>query len=68
MKGGDENVRRSAAGTLGRIGDAGAVEALKEALKDEDGFVRDLATRVLKEIKAKQKSTNMEAEKDSSDE
>ena len=55
MKDGDGYVRLSVAEALGRIGDAGAVEALKEALKDEDGFVRERAVSALEKIETKQK-------------
>ena len=64
----DVGVRGRATLALGDIGDARAVEALKEALKDEYKYVRETATQALEKIEAKQKSTNMEAEKDPSDE
>jgi HEAT repeat protein len=40
--------------SLGAIGDPRAVEALKEALKDEDATVREIAADALEGIKAKQ--------------
>ena len=63
----DVEVRRSAALVLGAIGDARAVEALEEALKDLDEIVRETAAQALEKIEAKQKSTNTEAEDNSSD-
>lgn len=43
-------VRKNAAQALGRIGDPRAVEALEEALKDEDGDIRGHATSALGSI------------------
>ncbi len=43
-------VRKAAAGALGQIGDARAVEPLITALKDEDGYVRGAATLALGQI------------------
>lgn len=50
----DENsdVRRTAAWTLGKIGDARAVEPLSQALKDENSDVRMVVTWSLNKIKA----------------
>jgi len=47
----DSRVRRDAAGALGKIGDARAVEPLIAALKDEDKDVRTAAARVLGQIR-----------------
>ncbi|MCK4811764.1 MAG: HEAT repeat domain-containing protein, partial [Methanosarcinales archaeon] len=65
----DENasVRGDAVGALGRIGDVGAVGALNKALNDENVYVCGKAAKALDKIKAKQKSTNAEAEDNSSD-
>jgi HEAT repeat protein len=46
----DWSVRRAAAEALGKIGDAGAVEPLVEALKDGDKNVRAAAVKALGEI------------------
>jgi hypothetical protein len=47
LKEGGVVVRKNATSALGRIGDPRAVEALKEALKDEDEYVRGSATSAL---------------------
>ena len=61
----DGVVRKFVAEALGRIGDTGAVDALKKACGYDD--VCKTAAWALEEIEAKQKSTNTEAEDDSSD-
>lgn len=43
-------VRRNAAGALGRIGDLRAREALKAALQDEDEWVREVVADALKKL------------------
>jgi len=47
LKDDNGSVRKNAARALGIIGDAGAVEALEEALKDADVLVRGSATEAL---------------------
>ena len=64
----DAFVRIAAAEALGRIGDPRAVESLNVALGDETGYARWNIAVALELIKAKQKSTSMEAENDPSGE
>jgi len=47
--------RGLAAGALGKIGDARAVEPLKQALKDKNGVVQLNAVMALEQLKAKKK-------------
>ncbi|HIE32282.1 MAG TPA: hypothetical protein EYP67_07920 [Methanosarcinales archaeon] len=68
LKGEGVSMRLAATSALGAIGDSRAVEALKEALEEGDVSVRGIAAEALEEIKTKQKSMNMEAEKGPSDE
>lgn len=46
-------VRRNAASSLGKIGDLRARDALKAALQDEDGWVREVAADALKRLEDK---------------
>jgi len=52
LKGTDKNVRKVAAGALGQIGDARAIEPLIAALKGADNDVREAAADALIKIGA----------------
>ena len=52
LKDTDWYVRTIVAETLGEAGNAGAVPALKAALRDEDSAVRNAAAKALRKLRA----------------